>query len=344
MTDKITLGSSELANNAAITAAINNTLSRDGENPNQMEADMDMNSFRILNLPAPISSDEPVRLIDLNGLIGVTGASGPSGPLGAGVTGSTGATGVTGATGPTGAGVTGVTGVTGASGADGVNGVTGVTGPTGISGPTGAGVSGVTGVTGVTGITGITGVTGVSGSAGSGGSIGATGPTGPTGSSGGAGVTGVTGVTGATGPAGATGPTGVGTTGITGATGAATCDIIYVIDGGGVAITTGLKGYVTVDFNCTITQATLLSNQTDSAVVNIYKCTYSQFDASSTHPVVGDKITSATPPTLSSAVKAQDSTLSSWNVTITAGDVLAFNVDSVTLAQRLTLILKVTRT
>lgn len=53
------------ANNALVEVALENTLSRDGTGPNQMEADLDMNSNRILNLPAPTSSNEPARLIDV---------------------------------------------------------------------------------------------------------------------------------------------------------------------------------------------------------------------------------------------------------------------------------------
>jgi hypothetical protein len=55
-------------NNAVIETAFDNTLSRDGTSPNQMEASLDMNSNRILNLPSPISQLEPIRLVDLNGL------------------------------------------------------------------------------------------------------------------------------------------------------------------------------------------------------------------------------------------------------------------------------------
>lgn len=51
-------------NHAAIETAFDNTLSRDGTSPNQMLADLDMNSKRILNLPEPTSDNEPVRLID----------------------------------------------------------------------------------------------------------------------------------------------------------------------------------------------------------------------------------------------------------------------------------------
>jgi hypothetical protein len=53
------------ANNAVLTAALDNTLSRDGTQPNPMSANLDMNSNRILNLAAPASSNEPVRLQDL---------------------------------------------------------------------------------------------------------------------------------------------------------------------------------------------------------------------------------------------------------------------------------------
>jgi hypothetical protein len=114
-----------------------------------------------------------------------------------------------------------------------------------------------------------------------------------------------------------------------------------VIDGGGSVITTGMKGYLPVDYACTIAEVTLLADQAGSAVVNIYKCTYAQFDAGSTHPVAADKITSATPPTLTTATKSQDATLTSWTTAIAAGDILAFNVDSAATVTRLTIALKV---
>lgn len=54
----------ETENLAAITAAIENTLSRDGTGPNQMLAPLDMNSERIINLPAPSGPNDPVRFQD----------------------------------------------------------------------------------------------------------------------------------------------------------------------------------------------------------------------------------------------------------------------------------------
>ena len=120
-------------------------------------------------------------------------------------------------------------------------------------------------------------------------------------------------------------------------------DVIeFVIDGGGSVITTGVKGYIEVPFACTITRSTLLADQSGSIVVDVFKCTYAQFDAGSAHPVSGDKITASAPPTISSTTKAQDSTLTGWTTAISAGDILAFNVNSVTTVQRATISLKVT--
>lgn len=50
------------ANSAAIIAALEITLSRNGTAPNDMDADLDMDSNDILNLPAPVDPTSPVRL------------------------------------------------------------------------------------------------------------------------------------------------------------------------------------------------------------------------------------------------------------------------------------------
>lgn len=74
------------ANNDAIETALENTLSRDGTTPNQMEANLDMNSNRILNLAAVTSEDttQPVRVGDLASLVAELGVQGPPGPAGDG--------------------------------------------------------------------------------------------------------------------------------------------------------------------------------------------------------------------------------------------------------------------
>lgn len=118
--------------------------------------------------------------------------------------------------------------------------------------------------------------------------------------------------------------------------------IEFVIDGGGSAISTGTKGYVEVPFACTITAARLLADVSGSIVVDVWKCTYSAFDPT-THPASGDKITASAPPTISSAKKSQDSTLTGWTTSLAAGDILGFNVNSASTITRVTLSLSVTR-
>jgi hypothetical protein len=85
-----------------------------------------------------------------------------------------------------------------------------------------------------------------------------------------------------------------GPTGSTGATGPSQVSAIeFIIDGGGSVPTTGLKGYVEVPFACTINVSTLLGNAASgSAVVDIFKCSYANFDVT-THPQAADKITAS---------------------------------------------------
>lgn len=58
------------SNSATIVAAMDNTLSRDGTSPNQMNATLDMNSNKVINLPVPSSATEPLRLSDLTDFVG----------------------------------------------------------------------------------------------------------------------------------------------------------------------------------------------------------------------------------------------------------------------------------
>ena len=117
-----------------------------------------------------------------------------------------------------------------------------------------------------------------------------------------------------------------------------THSLTFIIDGGGSAITTGVKGDLTIPFACTINEYTILCDQSGSIVIDIWKDTYANYP-----PVVGDSITASAKPTVSTATKAQSSTLTGWTTSIAAGDTLRFNVDSITTCTRVTLSLKVTR-
>lgn len=56
-------------NFAKIVAALENTISRDGSSPNYLSDNLDLNSKRILNLPLPVSPNEPLRLADVGGVL-----------------------------------------------------------------------------------------------------------------------------------------------------------------------------------------------------------------------------------------------------------------------------------
>jgi hypothetical protein len=112
--------------------------------------------------------------------------------------------------------------------------------------------------------------------------------------------------------------------------------IAFIIDGGGSAITTGQKGHLEIPFKCEIQQVTLLADQTGSIVIDIWKDTYANFP-----PTSADSICGSAKPTISSAQKYQDATLTGWTKTINAGDILAFNVDSAATITRVTLALKI---
>ncbi len=62
-------------NSDAIEIALENTLSRDGTGPNQMGADLDMDSNNILNLPVPVADTNPVRLLELNDAVSTLNAT-----------------------------------------------------------------------------------------------------------------------------------------------------------------------------------------------------------------------------------------------------------------------------
>lgn len=51
-------------NFATIQTALDNTLSRDGQSPNQMLTSLDANNKRLLNLPSPVFPTDPIRLVD----------------------------------------------------------------------------------------------------------------------------------------------------------------------------------------------------------------------------------------------------------------------------------------
>ena len=98
-------------------------------------------------------------------------------------------------------------------------------------------------------------------------------------------------------------------------------------------------GHVRVPFGCTINRVTLLAKPSGSIKIDIWKDTYTNFP-----PTDADTITGANEPEISSGTKDEDSTLTSWTTSITADDILAFNIDSCSTIERCTICIKYTKT
>ena len=94
-----------------------------------------------------------------------------------------------------------------------------------------------------------------------------------------------------------------------------------------------------VPFDCTINNWTIVADASGSIVIDIWKDTYANYPPTDSP----DSITASAPPTLSSAAAATSSTLTGWTTSLTKGDILRFNVDSITTCKRVTLALEVTR-
>ena len=111
-----------------------------------------------------------------------------------------------------------------------------------------------------------------------------------------------------------------------------------IIGDGTNEISTGVAGDIEVPYACTIVSAELYADQSGSIVIDIWKDTHANFP-----PTNDDSITASAPPTLSSADHGQDTTLTGWTKSLSKGDILRFNVDSVTTCTRVTLVLRVTK-
>jgi len=113
--------------------------------------------------------------------------------------------------------------------------------------------------------------------------------------------------------------------------------IVFVIDGGGSAITTGVKGELPVPYGCTVVEWRIYSDQSGSIVVDIWKDSHANYP-----PTVADTITGSDKPTLSSTDHNKSTALTGWTTALSDLDVLRYNVDSASTVTRVTVALIVT--
>jgi len=104
--------------------------------------------------------------------------------------------------------------------------------------------------------------------------------------------------------------------------------INFVIDGGGTTITTGIKGTITVDFNCEVIEWAVTADQSGDIVVDVNRSTFAGYPTTSS--IAGTEL-----PTITTSTKGEDRTITTWS-TIATGNVLEFEVDSITTIQRAT--------
>jgi hypothetical protein len=110
-------------------------------------------------------------------------------------------------------------------------------------------------------------------------------------------------------------------------------------DGGGAALIPGTACDVLIPYDCTITAATLLGDQLGSLVVSVWSDTYAAYP-----PTSGDNIAASAPPTLSSAMKSRDTTLTGWTTALAKGNTLRFTITSCATITRAVLTLEITKT
>ena len=111
--------------------------------------------------------------------------------------------------------------------------------------------------------------------------------------------------------------------------------VTLIIDNGTSVITTGYKTWISMPMAGTWKKWRILADVSGSIVIDVWKDVYANYP-----PTVADTITAAAKPTLSSALSAESSTLTGWTTSFSAGDVLGFNVDSVTTVKKISLTLE----
>ena len=111
--------------------------------------------------------------------------------------------------------------------------------------------------------------------------------------------------------------------------------VVFVIDAGGVVISTGLRGCLYIPFDGTIISANILADVSGDIIVDIWKDVLANYP-----PTDADSICAAAPLTIDGATNAAG-TITTWDKTITAGDVLSFNIDSIATITRVTITLVV---
>lgn len=116
----------------------------------------------------------------------------------------------------------------------------------------------------------------------------------------------------------------------------------YTFDGGGTTPPPGKRGPLIIPDWLTIRDWYILATNSGSCTFDVYKVTLDEYLAG-TVPGPANSICGGAPPTMTSATSATSSAISAWNTRVDQGDVLVFDLTSVSLVQQVTLILRCVR-
>jgi hypothetical protein len=108
------------------------------------------------------------------------------------------------------------------------------------------------------------------------------------------------------------------------------------IDGAGSAITTGDKGSISIPYNATLNDVTMIADVSGVCIIDILKSNFSTYPSSSS-------ICSTSKPTISGAIKSVDASLAGWDTNIQSGDILDFQVLSASNITKLNLTIGATK-
>jgi hypothetical protein len=121
--------------------------------------------------------------------------------------------------------------------------------------------------------------------------------------------------------------------------GASTSDKIeFTINGNGTAIAAGAAGSKIIPYNCTITGWEVISASSGNLVVTVNKSTTTSPTAPSWSAVSGSE-----KPTLSSAARNTDTSLTTWTTSVSAGNQIQVSIDSATITGVVDLVLYITK-
>jgi len=110
--------------------------------------------------------------------------------------------------------------------------------------------------------------------------------------------------------------------------------ISVTFDGGGIELSTGLKGVGPVLEDGTLTGWTLFADAVGDMVVDVWVNNLGDDD-----PTDQDSVTGEAPPLLMMERQAEDTILNGWNKTLVKGGTIGFHIDSVIGIEKALLVL-----